>query len=268
MRNRFRRLRGWSLIELTIILIVLAILCAILAPVIGRFVVHAKIIRVREDCQAIGCTIWMFIHDTGGLFFRDASPNPALGAGRGDSPWAPGSAPYQYQWNIVNLLVGDGDIPHVGPTGDATWTLPVDFDAVDFMEYHLCTNRPGNDPANAYRTPLDLDKGGNAYPADPMFAHRSSGGFNAEFSWRGPYITPPIDPDPWGNRYACNVVYLDPISNSRPQDCAIQGLGGWTFDCVVISAGPDEEIDSDYEADGLVGRDDDYIYTVSGGSLE
>ena len=64
-----KRLSGWSLIELTIILVVLSILCAILAPVIGRFVRNAKMCRAREDVQAIGCAIWMCIEDTANSYF-------------------------------------------------------------------------------------------------------------------------------------------------------------------------------------------------------
>ena len=51
-KQRVCRNRGWSLIELTIILIVLSILSAILVPVIDRYVRNAKIVRAREDVEA------------------------------------------------------------------------------------------------------------------------------------------------------------------------------------------------------------------------
>ena len=261
---RMRRRLGWSLIELTIILVVLSILCAILAPVIGRYVRTAKIVRCREDVQALGSSVWMFIKDTGNShFMQDGSPDPSLGASRNDGVNTSGSAPDQSAANRVDLLVGDGDVPEVGPNGDSAWTEAVNFGTVDFMEYHLVTNMPGHDSGNRYRTPLDLNKGDGAYASDPMFARRSSGGFNSEFAWRGPYITAPIDPDPWGNRYAANVLYLDAVADSGN---ATPAANGFTEDTVVLSAGPDEEVDSAFSADGLTPGDDDLIYTLSANS--
>ena len=154
-RRATRRMSGWSLIELTIILVVLAILCAILAPVIGRFIRNARIIRCREDVQAIGCAIWMMIEDTGIGYLR------YNGRQRNDC-------------HII-LAVGDGHIPVLGSGGDSRWTAPVDLERKDFLEYHLVLNQPGANTNRRYYTPLDL-------------------GFNSEFGWRGPYITAPLIP--------------------------------------------------------------------------
>lgn len=259
---RRRRPGAWSLIELTIILIVLSILCAILAPVIGRFVRNARIVRCREDVQALGICMWMFFEDTAlPHFLQDGSPNPAAGA------W--GSRPSLLPANRVNLLVSDGHIPQVNPfllTGPI-WATAVNLAHVDFFENHITRNTPGSSPVNAYLTPLDLDKGvGSPLLGDWMFARRSSGGFNSEFAWRGPYMTGPIDPDPWGNRYASNVIYLDPLVGGDPNVVHVQGYSGWTYDCVVLSAGPDGEVDTEYSADGLTPGDDDILYTVCGNS--
>ena len=253
---------GDVLLEVTVIIIVLSILCAILAPVIGRCVRHAKVVRCREDIQSIASAIWQYVEDTGNSYFlRDGSPDPAMGASR-----VGGSAPSQAHTNRTNLLVSDGDIPECRGIPYDIWCLPVDYASVDFMEYHLVTNTPGDAANNAYRTPLDLGKGAAADPGDPMFSRDSSGGFNSRFSWRGPYLTAPIGPDPWGNRYAVNVIYLDPLSDSSNADVATNGVGGWVADCVVVSAGPDEEIDTDYHEDGLTPGDDDLLYTLSANS--
>jgi len=262
-----RKTRFWSLIELTIILIVLSILCAILAPVIDRYVRNAKIIRAREDVQCIGCTIWMFLEDTGGpMFYADAHgddiANPMRDGGGGT-----GGAPDQ-TGNTVTLLVGDGDIPEVyNAVTMGAWDDPVGINfpvIVDFMERHLITNAPFGDHAERrYRTPMDLHNGGGSL----MFARDESGGFNSEFAWRGAYITAPIDPDPWGNRYMANVEFLDPKANSDGDNTRhINGVGGWANDVVVLTAGPDEEVDTEYAADGLPPGDDDIIFTVSANS--
>ncbi len=253
MLNKIKKQAGWSLIELTIILIVLSILCAILAPVIGVFVGNAKIVRCREDVQALGVAICMYIEDTGNsIFMVEGAPDD-------------NDRPDQDEDNRIGILVSDGDIPVLGPDGQAFWTFEVGLTAplrlnVDFMEYHLVMNRrPAFAGLPIYRTP------GMMANDDPIeiFARDESGGFNSEFAWRGPYITAPIDPDPWGNRYAANVGFLDPrvdTENADPTD------NGWMNDCVVISAGPDEEIDTVAVTDGLTPGDDDILYTVSGNS--
>ena len=124
----------------------------------------------------------------------------------------------------VEILVSDGDIPReVSATGNAEWQRPVDDTTglVDFLERHLVTNNPRGNAANDY--PL--------------------GGFN---HWRGAYLSAPVDPDPWGNRYAVNVEFLT----------------GGSQDVDVYSAGPDEQIDSLYSQNGLTPGDDDLMVLV------
>jgi len=125
----------------------------------------------------------------------------------------------------AEILVSDGDIPReVSATGSTEWRRPVDLTSglVDFLENHIVRNQPRGNPANAYN-PLGP---GN--------------------QWRGAYLTAPTDPDPWGNRFAVNVEFL----------------AGGNEDVVVMSAGPDEEIDSPYIGDGLTTGDDDLFALV------
>jgi hypothetical protein len=126
----------------------------------------------------------------------------------------------------VRMLVSDGDIPReVSGAGSASWQLPVDDTTglVDFLERHLVTDSPRGSAANAYAPP------GN------------SG------AWRGAYLTAPIDADPWGNRYAVNTQYLT----------------GGNEDVVVMSAGPDEQIDTAFTANGLTAGGDDLVVLVA-----
>jgi prepilin-type N-terminal cleavage/methylation domain-containing protein len=195
--------RGVSLIELTVVVAVFAVLAAALTPVVSTTIARSKVSRARIDACAIRDAVLNMLDDTN-----------ALGV------VADGSVDRGCQ-DRCNLIVSDGDIPKLGPDGDAQWTQPVDFHNVDFMEYHLTQNRPGNDPDNAYR------------------------------DWNGAYLAGPIGPDPWGNRYMVNVRYIVP---------------GERYDVVVISAGPDEEIDSAFKLDGFVPGDDDIICLVTSGT--
>jgi type II secretory pathway pseudopilin PulG len=122
----------------------------------------------------------------------------------------------------VEMLVGDGDIPF-SSIGATIWddvVNPAAATQVDFLERHLVTNTPGG--AGAYTT---------------------AGGT----SWRGAYINAPIDPDPWGNRYAVNVNYFRTTT---------------TNDVFVLSAGPDEEIDTAFTINGATPGGDDIINVV------
>jgi hypothetical protein len=124
----------------------------------------------------------------------------------------------------VEILVSDGDIPRdVSGTGNVEWQRPVDNAGglVDFIERHLVTNNPRGNVANDYPT-----AGGSP--------------------WRGAYLTAPVDPDPWGNRYAVNVEFLT----------------GGSEDVVVFSSGPDEQIDSAFAQNGLTAGDDDLMVLV------
>lgn len=123
--------------------------------------------------------------------------------------------------STVEMLVSDGDIPALG-TGNASWTNVVKTSGapfVDFLERHLVTNTPG---------------GSGVYP-------------NSSTGWRGAYINAPVDPDPWGNRYAVNVNYLRTTT---------------TNDVFVLSAGPDEEVDTAFAVNGVTPGDDDITSVV------
>lgn len=127
----------------------------------------------------------------------------------------------------VQLLVSDGDTPvRVSATGDSKWRSPValtpaaGYLITDFLERHLVTNNPFG-TALAYTTT----------------------------TWAGTYISAPIDPDPWGNRYAVNTQFLKAPSDTKN-------------DVFVLSAGPDREIDTAYQKDGAYPGDDDILVMV------
>lgn len=130
----------------------------------------------------------------------------------------------------VQTSVSDGDIPSADITDDngsltgvqMRWDDPVDNTTglVDFLERHLVTNNPRGSSANDYPT-----------------------------TWRGAYINAPLDPDPWGNRYAVNTGLLGTPGRTRN-------------DTFVLSAGPDEAIDTLWEVNGATPGDDDIIVMV------
>ena len=124
--------------------------------------------------------------------------------------------------NTIEMLVSDGDIP-VSAIGATVWddvVNPAAANEVDFLERHLVMNTPGG--AGAYTT----------------------AGLTP---WRGAYISAPVNPDPWGNRYAVNVNYFRTTTSN---------------DVIVLSAGPDEEINTPFTVNGATPGGDDIIAVV------
>lgn len=245
-----------TLVEATVILAVVSTLAAILAPGINGYVEQARQARARQDVQTIGNAIQDFVTDNAEHQFLIIASN-----GSDDS-----DPPTRFDNNRVNLLVSDGDIPTLASaiSGESFWTQEINTGTVDTFSNHLIENQPTELSTSRYRNANDIavgTPGGNNID----FARDTSSGFNAPYSWRGPYLRGPVDPDPWGNRYAANVVFLDPSPTAN-----ITGLtAGFTFaqyarlDVFVLSAGADEEIDTKSAQDGAVPGDDDIIHLVS-----
>jgi type II secretory pathway pseudopilin PulG len=205
-----RNARGISLIEATIVLMMISILVAAAAPAAKRTIDQARLTRVASDEAAIKTAIVTFLSDTGLAGFSISGAAVATGNAA-----------------VVETLVSDGDIPTCTPTFGCAganqapaWasSSPRWNDVVsnaggltDFLERHLVTNNPRANSANDYATP----------------------------GWKGAYINAPLDPDPWGNRYAVNVKWLNVNS----------ACGSRTNDVFVLSAGPDGDIATPYRAD-------------------
>jgi len=248
--------RGVSLIEATVVMAVFAVLSAVMAPAIQGYVDRSRQTRARADVQAIAQAIQDWGADTGENQFLINGSNGTLDR----------DPPTRTDGNRVNLLIGDGDIPVLAAaiSAETFWTQPVNSTTVDSFSNHLIENVPAEAGASRYRNPSDLliaTPGGHRSD----FARSSSSGFNAPYAWRGSYLRGPVDPDPWGNRYAANVAFLDPAATATVTAIT----AGFVFgdyprlDVFVMSAGPDEEVDTRSAQDGAVPFDDDVILVVS-----
>lgn len=210
---RCARESGITLIEATIVLMVIAILAAAAAPVTARALDRARLARAVTDLQALKVAMTNFFAPTD-LSVYTGFTNNGLAAG-----------------TTITMLVGDGDAPTENSLGGddngalagavMRWDDPVSAGApiIDYFERHLVLN-----------TPI----GGGAYPTA-----------GAGTTWRGTYINAPVDPDPWGNRYMANTKWL--------RDAPL------TTDTFLLSVGPDEEIDTPFQKNGITPGDDDLI---------
>jgi type II secretory pathway pseudopilin PulG len=225
-----------SLVEATIILMVLAVLTSVLAPSIGDYVNDARQVKAKEDVEALGLSVARLMRDTG-------LPFPVRTAGAG---------PSKASTNRVDLLVTEGQLPTItAGTGTAAaaagylvqnaveWNDPVGAE-VELATDHLVTN------ANAYTTVT--------FPA--------AGGPVPGLGWRGGYLSNSTGPDPWGVRYGCTTVWLNPSS-----DVTVPASKGTNNDAYCLSAGGDGNVDTDMDSTangGLAVTGDDIIYVIQG----
>jgi len=235
--------RGFTLVEVTIILLVLVILSSIMLPQMGNFNRLARFVKVKEDLGAICSVLKVMLDDVGeSAFYED-----------------PGySRPPDRTW-AVGLLIGNGDTPTTSGRARRHWTLPYEAEFrettdggdlevyfnVDTLDHHLIANAPMGDAGNRWRTPLDMARG-----------------FNSRYAWRGPYINDYVTADPWGNRYAANVFAMYNPPEAGPFDRFSSAV-------VCLSAGPDAHVDTKFNQPfGWTTGDDDLTAVLhSGGPM-
>ena len=109
-------------------------------------------------------------------------------------------------------------------------------ETVDMLEHHLVEDRPSGRILNAY-------------PYQDM-AHAGYG-LSMGMGWRGAYLSA-IGPDPWGNHYMVNSVFLNNPGLRRP------------YNTVCLSAGADGIVDTPFAAVGTKRLGDDFTYVISG----
>jgi len=260
MRLNSNKQQGFTLIEVTIILLVLVILSTIMLPQLGNFNRLARFVKVREDVGAICASVKKMLDEVMlGAVYENPRPN-----GNGSQPigllLGPGSTP-------LSGSVGDGNSGIAGDGGDwqqsfgATFDVDTDDGAatttfkVDRLEYHLQQNNPLNGAALSapYKNALDNPD------------RWAAGAF---FGWRGPYLDE-LTTDPWGNRYAVNSFALYKPPSSQSNDTIYSSA------VVCYSAGPDQGVDTvfnqpmdDADGDGVFGwvfGDDDLGAVLSAG---
>jgi prepilin-type N-terminal cleavage/methylation domain-containing protein len=112
--------KGFTLIELTVVLAVIVTLALVLTPSIINFINDSRVARARNDTQTISAAIIQFYRDSG--FFPQWSTANAGGPG--------------LPANKVDLLVSTGNVPTVAVAN--TWTTGT----TDLLDDQLISNAP------------------------------------------------------------------------------------------------------------------------------
>ena len=254
MKTKVHSAHGLSLVEVTIMLLVLMVLTSVLAPSIFDFVSDAKWVKVKEDCEAIGLSVARITRDVGPCLKFDGTKKCTM-VNRVDLLYSDGP-------NVTDQDVeGDGAVLFESSNIALHLTWWKDDWRGDAMEDQFVSNGPG------YSTPHDLN---NSTAVGPQF----------NLGWRGAYLSSPIGPDPWGHRYLVNSVFLSvatdanhswhhvaPMTGGGGGGHDGEGSDGWSHDTFCISAGPNGLYNTGFAGNGSGGvsrQADDFIYIISG----
>jgi type II secretory pathway pseudopilin PulG len=248
-----RSARGLSLIEATIILMVLSTLTAVIAPSVVSYTNDAKGVTAKKDVESIGTAIQQLLRDTG---FRCLRKNGLVTVDCTVS-------------NRVELLVSAGRDPRAITATDVT--VP-DLDSV--LTQTTFNWLPDSDAPNATQTEtmdehLIQNARTNPYPN----VASAGGGPRMKMGWRGAYLSGPISGDPWGVKYQADTIFLtvatdaSDLSGNQTQE----GLRetAWYRDVLVMSAGANQIVETSFGGTATVGASaggDDIIYVIKGGT--
>ncbi len=203
--------RGLSLVEVTIMLAVLAVLAGAVLPVATDSVSTARVVRARNDLAQISVALVNFMRDVGPIVF--------------DGTYVRTTDVRAGAFRAVRVLVSEGNVPDFART-TTTSVMPSGIlaDQRTLGSIPLWTAADGADLLD-----LHLRYNTRNYP-------RSISGPGT--GWNGPYIAREVSGDPWGNRYMINVWYLRgmPRGSSDCLSCAV----------FVLSAGPNGVVETPF----------------------
>jgi prepilin-type N-terminal cleavage/methylation domain-containing protein len=174
--------RGFTMIEMALVLGVVAAILAALAPAAFSYLRDAQATQAQNDANQIAQAIHRFMEHTSLHPYKNNTSSTKVSA---------------KQSGDFDCLYGPGEL--MSTTSDTTtsdsWTsaspdVQCDSGTVrDTIENHLITNTPGGSGTKAYVT-------------------------TGKIAWRGPYL-PRVPMDPWGNAFLVNVGKGDPAAATK-----------------------------------------------------
>jgi type II secretory pathway pseudopilin PulG len=253
-RGHWRGDRGLSLVEATIVLGVVTVLAAALAPSIGDYLSDARQTTAKQQTEAIGSAILQLLRDTGSRCLRAAGTVDCTVTNRVDLLVTAAPDPVAVDTTLApDITLTD---PEAATTSPVNW-LPSASAPVqqDLLEDQLIEN----DNATPYTAVSFI----------------AAGGPRMKLGWRGAYLTGAITADPWNTRYQVNTVFLTVATNavdtSMSPNQLQEGLreAGWSRDVLVLSAGANRIVETSFggtAAGGVNAGGDDVIYVLTGSS--
>jgi prepilin-type N-terminal cleavage/methylation domain-containing protein len=163
-------MKGFTLVEMVVVLAVISILAAILVPTVAKHIADSQIARANNEVQVIGSAIASLFKDTGFWPYTNLD-GPSGGVNRALG-------------NPATVPTGVGPDAGAGAENWGTWDPSKPL--YDYLYY----NNPDGDTG-----PTGQNDAGDY----PLTGH---------FAWRGPYLDRPLYDDPWGRSYVVSSRYF------------------------------------------------------------
>ncbi len=186
--------------EVIVVVGIIALLAGILVPQIAKYLKDAKVSKARADVNAIASSIGDFYKDTGRWPTADDVNGLNGTSSSNDGVWV--------------LVSEAGNNAGQGKFEWNSWARR------DTFRNQLVLNRPGG------HTGFDI-----GYPRKE--GAKAGLSLTDVLGWNGPYLKT-VPPDPWGNKYYCNILALYKEDDGR-----------YFFDqCWIFSPGPNGKIET------------------------
>jgi prepilin-type N-terminal cleavage/methylation domain-containing protein len=241
--------RGFTLIEMIVVIAIIALLVAILLPIVYKYIGEAELTSAAGNAKLQAVAMGCFRKDLG---YWPTGVDPGTGQrylpgdplrtmwfyGNGRVPGCAGGAcPVDETSFEAAGMTANKDATGNNATSADTFGAPgtwANMLAGDFLDDHLLTNSEG------YTT---------APPSDSLAWIQKY--------WQGPYMDKPSQPDPWGRSYVtCAAGFVRPITDwADPAQVADA-----TFHCWVLSCGPDEILTTEPHHTTVRGDDIGYMF--------
>lgn len=228
MTVRGVREKGFTLLELVLVLGIIAVLAAIFLPIGLNALRESDLTKANADVQEIATALTQFFKDLRYMpACSGADCDPRIGTGAGDNN----------NLKFLAVVSGPGDPSGKYPPELSTLTTPWAFTTADDATTPAKNNFFNHVVLNNPNADATIGEAGKDYTT------------TGSRRWKGPYVSR-LGVDPWGNAYIVSIGAMEADGS-----LIVANAKGW-----IISAGPNGVLETEPDGTVLGGDDIGFIF--------